>query len=561
MSDTLQARELPLRKVMSDEFVFRIPHFQRPYCWSREQAGELMDDLLAAVDDHADDLPVGEMRSYFLGSVVLIKRPDKPEADVVDGQQRLTTLTLLLALLRDAEPDPGRAEALNDLIFSRGNPLLGTEGRYRLSLRPRENERFVRMIERIGSTIAAIGGPVAQADDNLTQNAAHIARVLRTLPLERRRRLMMFVIERCYFVVVCAEDRDAAYRIFSVINHRGLNLSDLDIVKSEIVARAGIGEEGEAALAAEWELIESDLGRGAFEVFFTHLLFALRGRRVRSIVQDFRALLGSGFPAHRFVPDVLVPYVAAHDVLDAEPADPRPDPVARSLFALRVTGITEWIGPALRFRVEDSDPVHFAAFLDRLERLTYYLLLRRDYTGERLVRYGRLIDWIAAAEDPFDAESPLSLTADETAEFLALLVSPATSTNRIRLPVMLRAELALSGRDGIDAIESIHLETVGPARSGAPGLDADESLSSALGNCVLIRRRKSYRASGESFVSRRDRYLVPDRGTVFATSADLLACDDWTAAAVRVRTDRLISQLTEVWDLNDGEKLRGPVPT
>lgn len=559
MSDTLQARELPLRKVMSDEFVFRIPHFQRPYCWSREQAGELMDDLLAAVDDHVEDLPVGEMRSYFLGSVVLIKRPDKPDSDVVDGQQRLTTLTLLLALLRDAEPDPGRAEALHDLVYARGNPLLGTEGRFRLRLRPRENERFVRMIERIGSTAAIAAVQAPDVDDNLTQNAAHMARVIRALPLERRRRLMMFVIERCYFVVVCAEDRDAAYRIFSVINHRGLNLSDLDIVKSEIVARAGIGEEAEAALAAEWELIESDLGRASFEVFFTHLLFALRGRRVRSIVQDFRLLLGSGLPADRFVPDVLVPYVAALDALDAAPAGPRPDPITLSVFALRVTGITEWVGPALRFRVGESDPARFAAFLRRLERLTYYLLLGRDYTGERLVRYGRLVDWLATGADPFEAESPLSLSADEKAEFLALLESPATSTNRIRLPVMLRAELAVSGRDHVDSPESVHLEAIVPAGAGTAGPDRDESLSSALGNCVLIRRRKAYRSSSESFVTRRDRYLVPDRAAAFATSADLLPCDDWTADAIRARTDRLVAELAGVWALYEAETSPAPV--
>lgn len=93
----IEASEQPLQKVFSSDFDFSIPLYQRPYAWTTKEAGELIGDLL----DNMDDLksPVEETNPYFLCSVVLVKG-DLPNSDVVDGQQRLTTLTILFAIIR-----------------------------------------------------------------------------------------------------------------------------------------------------------------------------------------------------------------------------------------------------------------------------------------------------------------------------------------------------------------------------------------------------------------------------------------------------------------------------
>ncbi len=76
--------------------------YQRPYAWEVEQAETLLDDLLSFLGDGVE--PVDEVNPYFLGSIVLIKSDGLPEAEVVDGQQCLTTLTILLAALREILP-------------------------------------------------------------------------------------------------------------------------------------------------------------------------------------------------------------------------------------------------------------------------------------------------------------------------------------------------------------------------------------------------------------------------------------------------------------------------
>lgn len=138
MTKTLVAHEQAIQKVFSDDYVFRIPDYQRPYSWTTEQARELLEDLLGFVQ--ANNGAVADMPTYFLGSIVLIKA-DAPEADVVDGQQRLTTLTLLLAAIR-ANINPNLRNQITKRLYDEGDTFAGTEDRFRLTLRERDAEFF-----------------------------------------------------------------------------------------------------------------------------------------------------------------------------------------------------------------------------------------------------------------------------------------------------------------------------------------------------------------------------------------------------------------------------------
>src|SRR6185503_12559557 len=145
MARPLTAHEEPISRIFSDDYVFRIPGYQRPYAWTTEQAGELFDDLASFMA--ANEAEVGDMSQYFLGSIVLIKEETAPDADVVDGQQRLTTLTLLLAAIRAAVNEEN-SEHITSLLYERGNPIKGTQDRFRLTLRDRDSEFFQNYVQR-----------------------------------------------------------------------------------------------------------------------------------------------------------------------------------------------------------------------------------------------------------------------------------------------------------------------------------------------------------------------------------------------------------------------------
>ena len=133
MPAKIEAQEQNLIKTFSDDYVFAIPLYQRPYAWTTEQVDELLDDLIDAMDRDSED-------PYFLGSVVLIKNDGVAKSEVVDGQQRLTTLTMLFCVLRDISEDSKTAQELNKRVWEIGDSLSDTKDRVRLSLRDRDLE-------------------------------------------------------------------------------------------------------------------------------------------------------------------------------------------------------------------------------------------------------------------------------------------------------------------------------------------------------------------------------------------------------------------------------------
>jgi uncharacterized protein with ParB-like and HNH nuclease domain len=85
----IEAPERNIGDIFSHKYQFEIPPYQRPYAWEEEQARELLSDVLDAMENR--DASGG---LYFLGSIVLVKLPNEAQARVIDGQQRLTTLTI-----------------------------------------------------------------------------------------------------------------------------------------------------------------------------------------------------------------------------------------------------------------------------------------------------------------------------------------------------------------------------------------------------------------------------------------------------------------------------------
>ncbi len=289
---TLSAYEQSVAKVFSDDFAFSIPGYQRPYSWTTEQAGELLDDLLDFMG--ADGEGKGALNPYFLGSVVLIKGL-APESEVVDGQQRLTTLTILLAVLRELAESSKDKYMLNEFIYEEGNDFSGAVDRYRLTLRPRDAEFFREYVQRKGgiAQLKDLEEALTDSKQNMKDNALHFWTKLQSLPEAERKKLGQFILQRCYLVIVSTPDLDSAYRIFSVLNDRGLDLSYTDILKSEILGHLSDGSQNE--YTDEWESIEDELGRGAFQNLFVQIRMIKRKAKAQgTLLEEFRTYVRRG---------------------------------------------------------------------------------------------------------------------------------------------------------------------------------------------------------------------------------------------------------------------------
>ena len=118
MGNAISGKEYPLSKIFGEDFEYHIPAYQRPYAWTQTETMDLFDDLY-------DFYQKEEQDSYFLGSIVLIKDESKPHADVIDGQQRLTTLSILFSVMADCFADLDAKIDCKRLLQEKGNKLTG----------------------------------------------------------------------------------------------------------------------------------------------------------------------------------------------------------------------------------------------------------------------------------------------------------------------------------------------------------------------------------------------------------------------------------------------------
>ena len=96
----IEAAPKKLKEVLDPEqYEFIIPGYQRPYAWKEANAEELLSSLLDAFGENES------AEEYFLGTIVLINKKGQKIAEVIDGQQRLTTLTILYSVLRHCIPE------------------------------------------------------------------------------------------------------------------------------------------------------------------------------------------------------------------------------------------------------------------------------------------------------------------------------------------------------------------------------------------------------------------------------------------------------------------------
>ena len=212
---------------------YGLDYYQREYGWEEAQVAELIDDL---IDDEYEKVhertDVESYRPYFLGPIVTARRSGTKY--LVDGQQRLTTLTLLLIHLRHLlGPQPDEAVELDPLIFS------SSFGEKAFNLKVAERECMAALLD--GRDFDADNE--SESVRNLWQRYQN---VVDRFPeeLAEGRALPYFkdwLLHRVLLVEITALDQDMALEIFETMNDRGLRLSNTDMLKSFLLSRSGDG--------------------------------------------------------------------------------------------------------------------------------------------------------------------------------------------------------------------------------------------------------------------------------------------------------------------------------
>lgn len=555
----IQANEQLVSKVFSNDYVFEIPPYQRPYKWGVEQAEQLLDDLLDWMGTD-DTRPVAEIDPYFLGSIVLIKRFSEAKSSVVDGQQRLTTLSILFSALRETVQDPNFRDSLTRYLYQKGDVALGTQNQYRLTLREQDAEFFRTYIQNPGGLIQLHPGAILpDSQARLRNNALQLRDRLTAVPELRRQRLIQLLAQRCYLVVVATEDSTSAFRIFSVLNDRGLDLSHADILKADVIG--AIPPHLQISYTKKWEEAENDLGQEGFKDLFSHIRMIYNPTKLRrTILEEIRDHVKPKANPSQFVDDLLLPYAAAYDVIlhSSYESTHGAEQVNQLLTWLRRVDNNDWQPPAIQYLAKHSNDPHLVVrFLKDLDRLAYGLLILRANITERINRYAKVINAIQAGEDLTAAASPLQLTAEECDRILQTLDGPLYELTQVRLPVLLRLDQALSGGVASYEYPVLTIEHVLPQNPAAASQwlawfpDEQERQRSVhrIGNLALLSRKKNAQAGNFDFDRKKKEYFDRKGGTPFPLTTQVIQEATWTPTVLAARQAKLVATLKTLWRL------------
>lgn len=239
----MKANETTMRNLLQGERQFVVPLYQRRYSWQRSNLRQLWDDLMGLVE-------VGGSTSHFLGSVVLAPSPMNTPAGVqvwlvVDGQQRLTTLSILLCAIRDhvRDSDPRLAAKIDDLYLF--NKYASGLERYTVLPTQADRDAWIGLVEQapdaggedpVGVAYRFFRKELVQADD--PDDPHDIARIEQA------------VAGRLSVVEIAAHPEDNVHRIFESLNYRGQPLTQADLLRNYLFMR--LPKRGDEIYQRQW---------------------------------------------------------------------------------------------------------------------------------------------------------------------------------------------------------------------------------------------------------------------------------------------------------------------
>ncbi|KGQ60907.1 DUF262 domain-containing protein [Gallibacterium anatis] len=597
----INGKEYYLSKVFSSDFQYFIPDYQRPYSWEKEHIKRLFDDLYEFYQRNTEE-------DYFLGSIVVIKQDKIPKSDVVDGQQRLTSLTILFAALASYLKG-NHKESIKNYIQQAENPAEDIPAQPRLTLRKLDNEFFNKYIQDLKldqlNKLNAERDCKTDAQKNILENAISLLnlisekfkiskdnisedknskyksledKVLEDKVLEDKRseifKFFKFLINKCCLVIVSTSSQKSAFRIFSVMNDRGLDLLLTDILKADLIGKiTDTNKRNE--YTEKWESSEQELGRDSFKDLFSHIrMIKLKEKAGKSILEELQEKVfinKTDKEICAFIDEELTSYVDVFSALKNNhyPAEKHQQEISQYIQWLNRVGFSEWIPVAILFLHQKPNNDETLEFLRKLEMLTAYLHLSAQDINSRIKRYGQILE--SLGEKAKNGGDSLLLSDEEKRQFKALLngdiYNKMTSVRRnyliLRLDSMVSDGAATYNSEyGLLTIEHVLPQTLEEntqwyewwvdesKENEAEKYHQHQLWLHRLANLVPLNKRRNSAASNWDFGEKINKYFRGNENvSSYALTTQVLKQSEWRPKDVEERQKNLLERICEVWDL------------
>lgn len=579
----IEAKEVRVGDLFSENFMFTVPIYQRPLSWNSDNFDQLFEDISDALSaDH---------EQYFLGSILLRKLDRKNHYELVDGQQRLAALAILLAVIRDSTEDEDLKDKINNYWICQ------KEDRYKqipavMRITPWEDlrELFAKYIYRLDGTNAFVrdfdGGLVKYKDTQAP--TYHLWEAISTfrekiVQLPDVVRFVTYLLNEVYMVYIKTPELTSAFRLFSVLNARGLPLSPCDLLKSENLGVIQDDREKEAC-AQIWRKVEDDLGRDELDNLIAYVrTIKTREKASLGMYEEFHKLFRSdalemGGSFIRYIREMANIY--EDKVLDGQISvvDLEKKNKYKILIDLmyRFIPFFDWIPPVMRFYHKFQSQTDLLSFVLLLEKKVVLEWAAGFTRAERVTSLNRVLKLIEENSGPVQVVNELLsyrgngdgrgkesrfLNFADNRELVSTLKGVLDNTQfysifggRFARYMLLRADMELwdlenfPGYPGTVTVEHVLPQT--PAeRSQWISTFSDEDRrvwTNRLGNLVLLSGRKNSNAQNFDFDKKKEIYFRK-KSTPFRITQQLEHYPAWTIQTVAKRHEEIIKNIQRIF--------------
>lgn len=577
---SFEATLVSVYKLFKDQ-AYEIPAYQRDYSWDTEQWEQLWSDLSDFKNNAAEE--------HFLGPLIVTPSENGGDTfEVIDGQQRLTTLQIIIAIVRDCWIQMGNKSTTKSGV-SVPNKQMTAELIYSLTPAVRHNftpNKHLRKIFRdfIQTTYGekdrkSFENKEALQSYQYSDRASEVVRAYKffhakiiSLGEEDLRKFEDFLLQNVRLLKVTAGGSSNAFLLFETLNYRGLELTQTDLVKSYLFSRI-LTDDAHDHYVNEWDTVVDNIGGKSPDLFLRHYLL-LYNKKVlkRDIYAEIKNKYKNREQAIAFVNDLarfssLYAYLVREKEFEGQNKD-----ILNVLFddlaLLNVETQNIYLLAILYQFYSEKTKVDLQK-IENAARLSETLSFRWITCGRNAQDLESIYQEAASMvmdeetpDDNFEEAQKLildSLPTDQ--EFQSALQNAIIKSNRRGQYILRKIDEWQNGDASSYVLmdpTKLHLEHIAPQR---PSQDSDwkirmkgelnyREIIYRIGNMMLLRDRVNKSVSNLNFEKKLGKYEAQNKKTKMplpTLSKNVLSYKDWDQNAVLTRSREIAEIATEVW--------------
>ena len=555
------------RQLMGNGIMYRVPPFQRDYSWTADEWDDLWQDIIGLFGEDAEP-------AHYMGYLVL-QSSDNKRFDVIDGQQRITTLSVLMLAaishlkdLSDAnggdEDQANRADQLRNSYIGYLDPVtLVAQSKLTLN---RHNDRFYQnylvplehMPQRgLNASEHLLRKVFIWFKEHIKAHAGNDG--------ERVAKFVDQIVDQIFFTVITVTDELNAFKVFETLNARGVRLSSTDLLKNYLFSVIGNEKAHEAELKnleERWETIVGLLGSESFPEFL-RIFWNSRNKLVRKadLFKTIRRVISSKGKAFELIRD-LDEHARVYAAL-RNPSDALWDADERDyLSKLQMFNVRQPLAILLSAfnRFGDSDRSSFKRILRAISMVSFrYNVICSKQTNEQERTYNDIAQRLASDDcaTAHDVMLALAPVYPEDREFQAAFAEKELRTtnsrnNKVVRYILFALEQHLSSGQEFEFESARYsVEHILPEHpeDGWDNFDEAEHERCVyqLGNMTLLKTSVNRDLGNAAFTEKRSAYEQSE----FAYSRKIAEdYDEWTVEKIQAQQKWMARQAISIWKIS-----------